>query len=158
MKRNMIGFACLTFLLIACGKQNDNIASTVNSWTFAGHSYKAAAVTYINGGGGANLSASASGSTTTSADGLIFSFTTPPTVSGQMLITNSNHPNTVLVAVSKLSGTTTTFYTNGPTEIAANVTVNNGKIAIDFPGKIWLHNVFNISDSAQLSAGTITQQ
>ena len=158
MKRNIIMFGCLAGLLIACTKQNDNSASGINSWIFAGHSYKAAAVTYINAGGGANLSASASGSTTTSADGLIFSFTTPPTTNSQMLITNSNDPNTVLVAESKLSGTTTTFYTNGPTEIVANVTVNNGKVGIDFPGKIWLHNVFNFSDSAQLSVSTITQQ
>lgn len=113
---------------------------------------------YINGGGGADLSASASGSTSTSANGLTFSFTTPPTASGQMLITNSNDPNTVLVAVSKLSGTTTTFYANGLTDIIANVNVSNGKIGINFPGKIWLHNLFDLSDSAQLSVGTITQQ
>ncbi|MGZ4118635.1 MAG: hypothetical protein ACXVPY_14200 [Bacteroidia bacterium] len=158
MKRNMILYTCITFLLISCSKQSDNSNSSANSWTFAGTSYKAATVTYINGGGAANLSAPASGSTATSANGLIFSFTTPPTTSGQMLITDSNDPNTVLVGVSNLSGTTATFYTNSVTDINANVTVNNGKVSINFAGKIWLHNLSDFNDSAQLSAGTITQQ
>jgi hypothetical protein len=158
MKKNMILYACITFLVIACSKHNDNSGSSANNWTFAGHSYKAAAVTYINAGGAANLSAAASGCTTTSANGLVFSFTTPPTSSSQMLITDSNDPNTVLVAASSLSGTATTFYTNSVTDINANVTVNNGKVSINFAGKIWLHNLSDFNDSAQLSVGTITQQ
>jgi len=60
--------------------------------------------------------------------------------------------------VSKLSGTTTTFYLNEETNVMANVTVNNGKISVSFPGTIWLHNLANTNDSAQLSVGTITQQ
>jgi hypothetical protein len=40
----------------------------------------------------------------------------------------------------------------------ANVTINAGKISVTFPGKIWLHNVQNFNDSAQVSVGTITQQ
>jgi len=40
----------------------------------------------------------------------------------------------------------------------ANVTVNNGKVGVSFAGKIWLYNVSNASDSAQLSIGTITEQ
>ncbi len=158
MKRNMIFCACITFLLIACSKHKDSGSSSANSWTFAGHSYKASTVVYINGGGAANLSAAASGSTSTSADGLVFSFTTPPTASGQMLITDSNDPNTVLIGISNLSGTTTTFYTNSATDVNANVTVSNGKVGISFPGKIWLHNLSDFNDSAQVSAGTITQQ
>jgi hypothetical protein len=146
------------FLITACSKHNDSGSSSANSWTFAGTSYKASTVVYINGGGGANLSAPAAGSTSTSANGLVFSFTTPPTSSGEMLITNSNDPNTVLVGVTNLSGTSTTFYTNGATAINANVTVNSGKISIVFAGQIWLHNVSNFSDSAQLSVGTITEQ
>jgi hypothetical protein len=158
MKRNMILYACITFLLIACSKHSDKSGSSANSWTFAGTSYKAATVTYINAGGAANLSASASGSTATSANGLVFSFTTPPTTSSQMLITNSNDPNTVLVAASNLSGTTATFFTNSATDINANVTVNNGKVSITFAGKIWLHNLSDFNDSAQVSVSTITQQ
>lgn len=158
MKKNIILYICVTFLLVACSKKSDSSSSSANSWTFAGTSYKASGVVYINGGAEANLSAPAAGSTATSANGLVFSFTPPPTSSGQMLITNSNDPNTVLVGVTKLSGTATTFYTNGITGITANVAVNSGKISIDFPGKIWLHNLSDFSDSAQLSVGTITQQ
>ena len=158
MKRNIFLYASVTLLLIACGKQNDSINSAANSWTFDGTSYKASTVVYINAGGAANLSAPAAGSTSTSAIGLVFAFPTPPTSSGQMLITDSNDSNTVLVGVSKLSGTSTTFYTNSATNINANVTVNNGKVGISFPGKIWLHNLSNFSDSAQLSIGTITEQ
>ena len=154
----MILYGCITLLLISCSKNSDNANSSANTWTFNGTSYKASTVVYINGGGGSNLSAPASGSTATSSNGLIFSFTTPPTISGQMLITNSNDPNTVLVGVSILSGTTTTFYINSLTDIKANVTVNNGKVGINFPGKIWLHNMSDFNDSAQLSVGTITQQ
>ena len=158
MKKSLILYTCVTFLLSACSKHNDSSDASANTWTFAGTSYKAATVVYINGGGAANLSASASGSTATSANGLIFAFTTPPTSNGQMRITNSNDPNTVLVATSNLSGTTTTFYGNDVTNINANVTVNNGKVSINFPGNIWLHNLSNFNDSAQLSVGTITQQ
>lgn len=158
MKRNIILCACVTFLLIACSKNKDSSSSSADSWTFAGTSYKASTVVYINGGVESNLSAPATGSTATSANGLVFSFTTPPTSSGQMLITNSNDPNTVSVGVTNLSGISTTFYTNSITDINANVAVNNGKISIDFAGKIWLHNILNFSDSAQLSVGTITQQ
>ncbi len=158
MKRNMILYACVITLLIACSKHNDSNDASADTWTFAGISYKAATVVYINGGSAANLSASATGGTATSANGLIFSFTTPPTSSGSMLITNSNDPNTVLVGASNLSGTTTTFYVNDVTDINANVTVNNGKVSVNFPGKIWLHNLSNFNDSAQLSVGTITQQ
>ncbi|HEV7620125.1 MAG TPA: hypothetical protein VGO09_00255, partial [Flavisolibacter sp.] len=129
-----------------------------NSWTFAGKSYKAASVAYINGGSESNLSASASGSTSNNSNGLVFTFITPPTQSTQMLITNTNDPNTVFVSTSNLTGTTTTFYSNDVTTIKANVTVNNGKIGISFPGTIWLHNDSNFNDSAQLSVGTITQQ
>jgi hypothetical protein len=158
MKRNIILYASVTLLLMACGKNKDSVGSANNSWTFAGTSYTASTVVYINAGQAANLSAAAAGSTTTSADGLAFLFITPPTSSGQMLITDTDDPNTVMVAASKLSGTSTTFYINGTTNIQANVTVNNGKISISFPGKIWLHNMANFSDSAQLSIGTITQQ
>ena len=158
MKRNIILYASVTLLLIACSKHNDSDSSAANSWTFAGTSYKASTVVYINGNGGADLSAPAAGSTTTSANGLVFFFATPPTSSGQMPITDSNDPNTVLVSVSNLSGTSTTFYNSSTTNINANVTVNNSKISISFPGKIWLHNVSNFSDSAQLSIGTITEQ
>lgn len=158
MKKNIILYAFVTLLLVACSKHKDSPETASNSWTFAGTSYKASTVVYINGGGGANLSASAAGSTTTSANGLVFLFTTPPTTSGQMLITDSDDPNTVMVGTSNLSGTTTTFYMNGTTNVNANVAVNNGKISVSFPGKIWLHNMSNFNDSLQLSIGTITQQ
>ena len=47
---------------------------------------------------------------------------------------------------------------NSTTNVMANVTVNNGKVGVSFAGKIWLYNVSNASDSAQLSVGTITEQ
>jgi hypothetical protein len=158
MKKNLILYAYITFLLVACTKHNDSSNGSANSWTFAGTSYTAATVTYIDAGSVSNLSATATGSTATSANGLVFAFTPPPTSNGQVLITNSNDPNTVLVGVSNLSGTTTIFYTNDVTTTSANVTINGGKVSIHFQGNIWLHNLSNFDDSAQLSVGTITQQ
>lgn len=157
MKKNLILCVCTIFLLSACSKHNDSGNSSANTWTFGGTSYKAATVVYINAGSAANLSATATGATTTSSNGLTFSFTPPPASSGQVLITNSNDPNTVLVTASILAGTTTTFYLNDVTNINANVTVN-GKVGVNFPGTIWLHNLSNFNDSLQLSVGTITQQ
>jgi len=158
MKRKIMLYASVTLLLMACSKNKDSVSSGDNSWTFGSTSYKASTVVYINGGGGSNLAASAAGSSSTSANGLVFAFTTPPTSSGQMLITDSDDPNTVMVGVSKLTGNTTTYYMNSTTNVMANVTVNNGKVGVSFAGKIWLYNVSNASDSAQLSVGTITEQ
>ena len=154
--KQVILYSCIV-LLISCSKKNNDVNSS-NTWNFKGTSYKAASVAYVNGGSEANLSASASGSTSNNANGLVFTFMTPPTQSTQMLITNTNDPNTVMVSTSNLTGTTTTFYTNDVTNVKANITVNNGKIGISFPGTIWLHNNSNFNDSAQLSVGTITQQ
>jgi len=151
-------YASMALVLMACSKNKDSVGTADNSWTLGNTSYKASTVVYISGGGEANLAASAAGSSTTSANGLVFAFNTPPTSSGQMLITDSDEPNTVMIGVSKLSGTTTTFYMNSTTNVNANVTVNNGKVGISFPGKIWVYNVSDVSDSAQLSIGTITQQ
>ena len=155
--KKVILYSCIFLLITSCSKK-DNSAGSSNSWTFAGKSYKAASVSYINGGSESNLSASASGSTSNNSNGLVFTFITPPTQSTQMLITNTNDSNTVFVSTSNLTGTTTTFYSNDVTTIKANVTVTNGKIGISFPGTIWLHNDSNFNDSAQLSVGTITQQ
>lgn len=159
MKKNLILYSCLALLLGACKKDKDGDGSNPsNSWTFAGTTYKAATVTYVNALGAANLSAAAQGGSATSADGLTFIFMTPPTASGQMLITDSNAPNTVIVSVSKLSGTSTTFYTSGETNVSVNINVNSGKVSASFPGTIWLYNLANSKDSAQLSVGTIAQQ
>ena len=155
--KKIILYSSLILSITACSKK-DNSVSSSNMWNFSGNSYKAANVSYINGGSEANLSASATGASTTSSNGLVFTFITPPTQSTQMLITNSNDANTVMVSTSNLSGNTTTFYTNDITNIKANVTVNNGKVGISFPGTIWLHNDSDFNDSAQLSVGTITQQ
>jgi hypothetical protein len=155
--KKIILCSCIVFFVTACSKKNDNSNSS-NSWTFKGVSYKAANVTYINGGSEANLSASATGATSTNSNGLVFTFMTPPTQSSQMLITSTYDANTVLVSTSNLTGTATTFYSNDITNIKANVTVSGGKISITFPGTIWLHNNSNFNDSAQLSVGTITQQ
>jgi hypothetical protein len=157
MKRNLILYSCISLLLFACSKSKNSNNDPSNIWTFKGTTYTAGTVTYVNGGSVANLSASATGATATSADGLVFAFTPPPAANGQMLITNSNDANTVLVAVSNLSGTTTTFYINDVTNVHANVAINNSKLSVNFPGKIWLHNMTNYSDSAQLSVGTISQ-
>jgi hypothetical protein len=110
-------------------------------------------VAYVNGGPQANLSAS-----TPSADGLTFIFATPPTSNGQMLITDSGEPNTLLVSASNLFGTNTTFYLSQETTVKADVSVSSGKVSVSFPGTIWLYNLANSNDSAQLSVGTITQQ
>jgi hypothetical protein len=75
-----------------------------------------------------------------------------------MLITNTGDSNTVMVTTSNLTGTVTTFYTNDITNVKASITVNSGKVSATFPGKIWLHNVMNFGDSAQVSVGTIKQQ
>ena len=158
MKKGLVLFISLALLLSACKKDHNDSGNASNTWNFKGTDYTAATVVYVNGGSAANLSASATGATATSADGLTFAFTTPPTSSGQLLITDTGDPNTLLVSVSKLSGTTTTFYLNEETNVMANVTVNNGKISVSFPGTIWLHNLANTNDSAQLSVGTITQQ
>ena len=158
MKRNLILYSCIALFIVGCSKNKDSKTNSDNTWNFGGTTYTAANVSYINGGSAANLSATATGATATSADGLVFEFATPPVSDGQMLITSSDDPNTILVAVSKLSGTTTTFYTNDVTSTTANVSVSTGKVSVTFPGKIWLHNMTNFSDSAQLSAGTITQQ
>lgn len=158
MKRNLILCSCIALLLSACSKSKDSTANSSNTWTFAGKTYTAATVAYVDAGSQANLSAAATGGSVTSADGLVFDFTPPPTSNRQMLITNTNDPNTVLVGVTKLSGTSTIFYVNDVTTTQANVTLNNSKISVTFSGKIWLHNLANYSDSAQLSVGTITQQ
>jgi len=159
MKKNLILFLSLALLLGACKKDHgDNNNNASNTWTFKGTTYTAATVAYVNGGSAANLSAGATGATATSADGLTFGFTTPPTSSGQLLITDSGDPNTLMVSVSKLTGTSTTFYLNAETNVMADVTVSNGKVSVSFPGTIWLYNLSNSSDSAQLSVGTIVQQ
>ena len=158
MKKKLILYSTLALLLGACKKNNDDKGSAANTWNFRGTDYTAATVMYVDAGAQANLSAGATGATATSADGLVFLFLTPPTASGQMPITDTMDPNTVMVSVSKLSGTTTTFYTNAETNVQANITVSGGKVSASFPGSIWLHNMSNYSDSAQLSVGTITQQ
>ena len=148
---------CIVSLFSACTKKG-NGGSSGNTWHFAGTAYTALTVVYIDAGSVSNLSATASGATQSNANGLVFTFTSPPTTNMQMLITNSNDPNTVLVTESRLSGTTTTFWSDDVTNVMANVTVKNGKVGISFPGTIWVHNESDFNDSAQLSIGTITQQ
>jgi hypothetical protein len=156
--KKIVLYSCISLLLGACSKKDDSPGSSANTWNFAGTNYSAATVVYINAGAQSNLSASATGATATNANGLVFTFMTPPTSSGQMLITNTIDPNTVLVTASRLSGTTATFYSNDATNTSASVTVNNGKVGISFAGSIWLHNDADHNDSAQLSISTITQQ
>lgn len=155
--KKIILCSCIISLLSACSKKNGSGGSS-NTWHFKGTAYTAAQVVYINAGGQANLSATATGATSTSANGLTFSFITPPTTNAQMLITSSFDPNTVLVTASNLTGTTTTFYSNDITSVNANVTLSNGKVGVSFAGSIWLHNESDYNDSAQVSVGTITQQ
>lgn len=156
MKRIILFFYIIT-LCMSCSKK-DSGSSSSNTWSFGGTNYTASAVTYINAGNQSNLSASAAGSTQSNANGLVFTFTTPPVNSTQMLITNSNDSNTVLVTAARQTGTTTTFWSNTITNVMANVTLQNGKVGISFPGTIWLHNESNFNDSAQISISTIRQQ
>src|SRR5690349_238769 len=128
MKKKLILYSSLALLLGACKKDHSDSGNAGNTWNFRGTNYTAATVVYVNAGAQANLSAGATGATTTSADGLVFLFLTPPASSGQMLITDSMDPNTVMVSVSKLSNGATTFYTNAETNVQANVTVNGGKV------------------------------
>jgi len=157
MKRNLILFSCLALLFYACKKHNDNNDSTASSWTFGGVTYKAETVVYDNTGQ-ASLSASALGGGSGSGSGLSFLFSTTPTTNGQVLITDSGLPNTVGVGVSTFSGINTKYYVSDATNVKANITITNGKISVSFPGTIWMHNLANSADSAQLSVGTITQQ
>jgi len=158
MKKRLILYSCLALLLGACSKDHGDSSNSANTWTFAGTNYSAATVVYVDAGPQANLSAVATGATSTSGDGLTFLFVPPPTSSGQMLITDTGDPNTIMVSASRLSGTNTTFYTSTETNVQASVTINSGKVSVSFPGSIWVHNMSNYSDSAQLSVGTITQQ
>jgi len=156
MKTHLILY-CSLLVFFACKKKDNNVTPAPSTWTFAGTSYTASSVSYIISGTTANLQASAQGNTATTQQGLVFAFATPPTASGQLLITNTNAPNTVLAGEVVVSGSANTFYYNNPTNVYANVTVQNGKVSITFPGTIWLYNSANPLDSAQLSVGTITQ-
>ena len=157
--KKIILYSCIALLVAACSKNNDDkSSSSANTWNFAGTNYTAAVVLYVNAGPEADLTATATGTTATSANGLTFTLMPPPTSNTQMLISDSGDLNTVLVTVSKLAGTNTTFYSNAATNTSASITMNNGKVGISFPGSIWLHNDANYNDSAQLSIGTITQQ
>jgi hypothetical protein len=159
MKKNLILYSCLALLLGACKKDHDdNTSHAANTWTFKGTTYKTEMVSYVNSGIHGTLFAGATGGTATSADGIYFTFTPAPTSSVQMLITNSGDPNTVMVEITKLVGVSSTNYRNAETDVQATVSINSGKVSITFPGTIWLHNMSNYPDSAQLSVGTITQQ
>jgi hypothetical protein len=157
MKKNLTLFLCLALLLGACKKNHDDKGGGGNTWTFKGTTYQAGSVTYSSSFGVAELSASATGATSTSVDALVFEFPSAPTSSGQFLITDTGDPNTMRVAVTKLSGGVATGYYSGETTVKADVNVN-GKVSVSFPGNIWLYNIANSSDSAQLSTGTITEQ
>ena len=87
MKRNLISYSSLALLLGACSKDHGDSSNSGNTWTFAGTTYTAGTVVYVDAGSQANLSAGATGATATSADGLVFLFLPPPTSNGQMLIT-----------------------------------------------------------------------
>lgn len=151
MKKNLILYLSLGLLLAAC-KKDHNDGNSPNTWTFYGNTYEAATVTYISTG---NLTAATYGANSI----LMFQFSTPPTSSGEMLITDSGDPNTMVVTVSRSTAGIGAFtsYISGKTNVKAHVTVN-GKVAVSFPGSIWIHNWTNYSDSTLLSAGTITQQ
>lgn len=156
MKKNLILFSCLALLSVACKKNHDS-SNPISTWTFKGTPYQAIDVTYMIGGSTASLTATAiAAGPTGSRDILVFEFTPPPTISGEMLITDSGDPNTIVVSVADLT-TVPANYVSGKTNVKANVTVN-GKVSVSFPGSIWLYNNIDSSDSAQLSVGTITQQ
>ena len=136
MKKNLILYSCLALLLGACSKDHGDSSNSSNSWTFAGTTYKAATVVYVDAGPQANLSAVASGETSTSGDELTFLFVPPPTSSGQMLITDTGDPNTIMVSASRFSGTNIIFYNSTETNVQASVTINGGKVSVSFPGSI----------------------
>jgi hypothetical protein len=151
VKKSLILYFSLALLPGACKKDQNGSGNSPNAWTFNGNTYQAATVTYSNYG---NLTAATYGATCM----LMFDFTTPPTSSGEMLITDSGDPNTVVVSVGTSTfGVGSALYASGKTNVKTNVTVN-GKISVGFPGSIWVHNRTNYSDSIRLSAGTITQQ
>ena len=156
MKRSLILSSCFALLFCACKKHNDNNDSTTSSWIFGGITYNAETVLYDSAL--RNLSALKYGGRSGPKGAVSFGFATAPTGNGQMLITNSSLPNTVGVGASTLSGTTTTYYISGETNVNANIMITNGKISVSFPGTIWMHNLGDPNDSVQLSVGTITQQ
>lgn len=153
MKKNLILYSCFALLLGACKKDHDDRSNSPNTWSLYGNTYQATTVTYLSYG---NLTAASSGATSSI---LMFQFSTPPTSSGEMLITDSGDPNTIVITVSVSTPGAGAFtsYNSGKTDVKANVVVN-GKVSVSFPRSIWVHNWTNYSDSAQLSAGTITQQ
>jgi len=156
MRRYLILYSCLV-VFFACKKNKDKSTSAPSTWTFAGVTYTASSVNYTSSGGTVNLQASAEGNTAASQHGLVFAFATPPYNPGQLLITNTNAPNTILAGVIVVAGSSYTFYANDSTNVYADLTLPNGKVSVSFPGMIWLYNSNNHSDSAQLSVGTIGQ-
>jgi hypothetical protein len=156
LKKNLALYSCLSLLLFACNKNKDD--SSANSWIFAGTTYKASSVSYVNDAGVANLQALAPDNKDSSSNELAFAFYTPPAITRPMLITNTKTANTVMVEITVTSATTKTFYVSDATTIDAYITVSGGKVSATFPGSIWLHNTANYADSAKLSVRTITQQ
>lgn len=162
MTKNLILYTCLVLLVGACKKDHDNSrpgpSLSPNTWTFNGTTYTAARLQYFYMiSNQTALEADAAGNTAISGYTLTFTFPTPYS-SGQMLITDTYYPNTVFVSALKLGYPAGTNYFCTKTNVHANVTYNNGKASVSFPGSIWLYNQINSSDSAQLSVGTITQQ
>ena len=157
MKRHIIVLVVIAALFSACKKSASGGGIGTSSWTFGGTSYSAASVVYSTAGGIGELSAGATGATATSTNGLVFTFITIPTASEQALITDTYAMGTVLVETTNTSGSAFTSYTNGPTNVKANITISGGKISAGFPGTIWLHNINNVNDSLPLTVGNISQ-
>ncbi len=155
MKKNLILYSSLTVLLGACSKDHDD-SNNSNTWTLGGTTYKASNVAFFPGVTPDLIAIS--GEPANTVDWIDFLFMNSTTTDGQVLITDTHDLNTVQIKVSKLVANVETHYSNGETNVNANVTVKNGKVSVNFPGKIWLHNESNSSDSAQLSIGTITEQ
>jgi len=157
MKRNLTLFSFLALLLGACNKNHESNMSS-STWTFKATNYQAAAVTYAVGGTMRYGLLTATAASSNSTYILTFRLFPPPTSNGDMLITDTGDPNTVVVSVMALIASGNINYISRKTNVQANVTLSNGKVSASFPGNIWLYNDVNSSDSAQLSVGTITQQ
>src|ERR1044071_5637670 len=120
MNRKLILFSCLALLLGACKKNHDDNTSS-STWTFKGTTYQAVAVTYVPGSTlhFALLTATATAAGPNSTYILTFQFFPPPTSSGEMLITDTGDPNTVVVSVAEPAASGTNKYINGKTSVKA---------------------------------------
>jgi hypothetical protein len=96
MKKSLILYSFLVLLQPAC-KKDQHTGNAPNTWTLNGKNFQAVTVNYISSGDRAAITYSATGI-------LDFMFSTAPTAGGEMLISHSGDPNTIIIEVSQGTG------------------------------------------------------